>query len=664
MPNSFNISEDYPEALKLPTGTDFYEPALDGLRAIAIIGVLLYHLFPEYVPGGFIGVDIFFVLSGYLITGILLRNIGQDHYTIGRFYLGRVRRLLPALFTVLLFVWVCGYQFLFAEEFQRLGKQILYSIIFANNFLYNNEINYFESYAKLTPLLHLWSLAVECQFYLFFPFLILLIRNLRYLLIAVIGLIALSFAYNVHFLNDNMISFYLPYARIWEFLIGSALVLIEKNRMQSKAAFKDQEKKETLFNILDSILLLTGISLIGYSFVQIMNTDAFPGFVALLPCLAAALIIKANSKIYISRILLQNRPIVFLGKISYPVYLWHWVIISFTKIIYDKELNTKILFGIIFVSVLLSVLTYFFVEKPFRYGILKNNAPTYLFGFAIFLTILGSITIFSDGFNDRSINLLAFNNRFDEPYKQSCKFISGKDFVDDRCHVYKMDRTDDQLIVIGDSIANSYAPMLEEYIAQTKQTLNLVQYGMGQCPLMIDYGPPYCREFTKKILGTLADNDHPQKIIMSVAWPDYLFGKSWGRRWSFFKENGDEFLLKFAKTVEFLQDKNFQLIVMLMPPEGASPKSCVNRLTKQFRECGLLNNVARSNEHNYRDLLIPLLANKNIVYFDPTKYFCSEEYCVVRLGQSILYNDPRHLSVEGGQYLARKSIEDLQSILN
>jgi hypothetical protein len=340
------------------------------------------------------------------------------------------------------------------------------------------------------------------------------------------------------------------------------------------------------------------------------------------------------------------------------------VIISFSKIIYDEVLNTKILFGIILVSIFLSVLTYFLVEKPFRYGKLKNSAPIYLFSFAIFLTILGSITVYHEGFNDRGINLLAFNNRFDEPYKQSCNFISGNDFIDDRCHVTKIDGARDQLLVIGDSIANSYAPMLEEYITKTKQKLNLVQYGMGQCPLIIDYGPPYCREFTKKILSDLANNSHRQKIIMSVAWPDYLFGKSWGRRWHFFKENGDEFLLKFAKTVEFLQDKNFQLIVMLMPPEGASPKSCINRLTQQFKECDLSNNIARSNEHNYRDILIPLLANKNIIYFDPAKYLCSDEYCVVRLGRSILYNDPRHLSAEGGRYLAGKSLEDLQFIFN
>jgi len=661
VPNSFKISEDYPEALKLPTGTNFYEPALDGLRAIAIIGVLLYHLFPKYVPGGFIGVDIFFVLSGYLITGILLRNIDQDHYTIARFYLGRVRRLLPALFTVLLFVWVCGYQFLFAEEFQRLGKQILYSIIFANNFLYNNEINYFESYAKLTPLLHLWSLAVECQFYLFFPFLILLIRNLRYLLIAVIGLIVLSFAYNVYFLNDNMISFYLPYARIWEFLIGSTLVLIEKNGLQSKAVFKVHEKKETLFNVLDSILLLTGIGLIGYSFVQIMNTDAFPGFVALLPCLAAALIIKANPNIHISRILLQNRPIVFLGKISYPLYLWHWVIISFSKIIYDKELNTKNLFGIILVSIFLSVLTYFLVEKPFRYGKLKNSAPIYLFSFAIFLTILGSITVYGEGFNDRGINLLAFNNRFDEPYKQSCNFISGKDFVDDRCHVTKIDGARDQLLVIGDSIANSYAPMLEEYITETKQNLNLVQFGMGQCPLVMDYGPPYCRDFTEKVFSYLAHNTLPQKLIYSAAWPDYLLGKNWGRRWKFFHADGSEFRDKFMKTVDFLQSKNFQIIVMLMPPDGASPKSCIDRINANFRECDLSSSLALSNENNYRSILLPLIAGRGINYFDPMPFLCNNKTCTVRIENRILYNDPRHLSEEGGQYLAKESIQTLSS---
>jgi len=306
-----------------------YRSDIDGLRAVAVLAVIGFHAFPNYLQGGFVGVDVFFVISGYLITGIILDAVDQGRFTFTDFYIRRIRRIFPALALVLLACLLAGWLMLLPADFAQLGKHVFGGSSFISNLLFYFEADYFDSDAGYKPLLHLWSLGVEEQYYLFWPVLIFLCRGHRthaMRMIAGIGLA--SFVLNILLVsNSPEAAFYLPVTRFWELMLGSALAVMKRDANPNNDA-------DSLPQIYRTLISLAGVVAVGSSMVLLDSSKPFPGWWALLVAGGTTAILWAGPTAWINRRVLSLRPMVLIGLISYPLYLWHWPLLSFSWIVY------------------------------------------------------------------------------------------------------------------------------------------------------------------------------------------------------------------------------------------------------------------------------------------------------------------------------------------
>ena len=334
-----------------------YRADIDGLRALAVLAVIFFHAGVPGFSGGFVGVDVFFVISGFLITSIILKDIHTGKFSIAKFYERRIRRIFPALFPVIAFTVVVGFFIFDPGSFKELGKSIIATTFFSSNILFLREVGYFDADAITKPLLHTWSLAIEEQFYIFFPLLLIAIhrfsesRYFQWLL--GIGLVSLlTSIYGVY--TNQAATFYLVPTRAWELLFGSIFALGVIPQLQTTF-------HRNLFSIV-------GFSLIILSIWRYSEATLFPGAAALAPVLGAGLIIYSGiggGESAISK-LLTLKPLVFIGLISYSLYLWHWPLIVFIKYLSIKDLTPLEITGIIVSSLTVSTLSWKFIEQPFR----------------------------------------------------------------------------------------------------------------------------------------------------------------------------------------------------------------------------------------------------------------------------------------------------------
>jgi peptidoglycan/LPS O-acetylase OafA/YrhL len=346
-----------------------YRPDIDGLRAIAVLAVVAFHAFPERLPGGFVGVDIFFVISGYLISGIILRAQQKEHFSLLGFYARRVRRIFPALLAMLVLVWILGRLMLLADEFPQLGKHVLAGSGFAMNLvLYADTQPYFGSINS--PLIHLWSLGVEEQFYLVWPLFLMMIwrlPRLRGWLIA--GAIVISFAMNLHSVAIAPLgAFYSPINRLWELALGGLLVYASPDTTWGSTS----ESHASAWAGLSAVF---GLSIIAASLILLGPHMVFPGWFALAPCMGAALLIWAGPHAWVNRVLLSHPTMVFFGLISYPLYLLHWPLLSFAHTADWRGYTPLIKIVVIVVSIALSYALYRYIETPIRHARPMKFAP-------------------------------------------------------------------------------------------------------------------------------------------------------------------------------------------------------------------------------------------------------------------------------------------------
>ena len=342
-----------------------YRADVDGLRAVAILSVLVFHAWPELLPGGFVGVDVFFVISGFLISGIILRGLARGAFSIIDFYSRRVKRIFPALIVVLSGVWLLGWLLLLPNEYELLGKHIATGAGFILNLsLFTDTRAYFG--AIHSPLVHLWSLGVEEQFYLIWPVLLLVTARMgrgQFVAIVVLGLA--SFVANVILASTHpLAAFYLPVCRLWELALGSALAYVHQYAGAGQALLAtppwlrravSPEARATL-----------GLLLVLASFGMLDSGMAFPGWWALAPCGGAALVISAGRESWVNRHLLSHPVMVFIGLISYPLYLWHWPLLSFAHTADWRSFTLGVKITAIALSFVLASLTYWYVERPIR----------------------------------------------------------------------------------------------------------------------------------------------------------------------------------------------------------------------------------------------------------------------------------------------------------
>lgn len=529
-----------------------YRPEIDGLRAIAILSVLAFHAFPKNLRGGFVGVDIFFVISGFLISSIIFKALDDKKFSFSDFYIRRVKRIFPALILVVSACFVAGWFSLLSEEFQMLGKHIVTGLGFFQNIELYKEAGYFDTSSEVKPLMHLWSLGVEEQFYLLFPVLALCIWRLGLNAITMVSIAAASsFFFGVGIIkSDPVASFFLPQYRFWELMAGSAVSYVTLYKRSafietigaavfSKLLFSNPPPQEKRRQVISEILSIVGLALLITSVVTIHSGRMFPGWWALLPVSGAALIILADGSTWVNRKILASRPMVAVGLISYPLYLWHWPILSFAHIVEGGIPSQEVRVVAVFVSIVLAWATYRFLELPIRRNTNSKKIVTLLVALALVAGSAGSYVWWMGGLsfrlNDRESYARYFENSppqwqyftshgIPEKYRDQCNFYDMSKFLDGKATQAPVKKLSDECVVSntqekiflwGDSHAQHLYYGLRESLPKD---ISILQVASSMCapnvPGQTTGAPEYCNKSNEVAYATI-QKEKPSVVLLA-----------------------------------------------------------------------------------------------------------------------------------------------------
>ena len=610
---------------------DRYRPDIDGLRAIAVMLVVTFHAVPEAMPGGFIGVDIFFVISGFLITGIVTREIGSDRFGLLHFYERRIRRIFPALLVLLLAVLALGFLWMLPGPYARLSRDVVASAAFAANIALLLQSGYFDLESARSPLLHLWSLGIEEQFYLVWPLILMLAARFRIGPLAVAAAIGVaSFALNVALIDrDPVATFYLPFTRAWELLAGATL-----------ACAWDRIPHDRRSGNWRAGL---GMGLIVIAAALLDPHRAFPGWWAVLPVAGGVLLLSAPSA-WGARHLLASPPIVRIGLISYPLYLWHWPLLVFSALIKFGELTLLERGLVVAASTLLAWATYRWVEVPLRSG---PPSRLRLAGLCVTMGLIataGGIVADHGGLASRlppEIRAMAeVRPQSDKWRVHTCllDLASETAFAED---CVERDRRP-LVLVWGDSTAGALMPGLRK--AQDTRDFGLAQLSSSSCipALNADIaGAPNCRATNDKVLA-LARRIQPDIVLLHGAFGQHLD--------------------HVGETVTALKQKTAARVVVLGPVPGwkrGLPNEVLryyllyHRLIPQRTLQG-----ATTNDYDatMRAALVPLGAE----FVSAWEALCEAEGCLTRVSDDasdLTTSDRAHLTEKGSIFLVQSIID-------
>ncbi len=621
-----------------------YRADIDGLRAIAVLLVVGFHAFPEWIGGGLIGVDIFFVISGFLISTIIIGGLERKTFSFLVFYSRRIRRIFPALLLVLAASFAIGWFLLLPDSYALLGEHIAGAVGFASNFILWSESGYFDGASITKPLLHLWSLGIEEQFYLAWPLLLWLAWSRKLNLpIFILSLAVVSFVLNVVIIRGDVIAaFYAPYTRAWELLVGAlfASLAIEKPRLLELASATGN-----LLSVLGAILLLTGALFIN-------RDSAFPGWWALLPVFGAALLILASDRSWLNRHILAHPVLVWIGLVSYPLYLWHWPLLSFAQSLQDD--NTPPSIGvratIVLCSVILAWLTYRFIEAPLRFGSRNGPKVAALVGAMIAVGMLGLICNQQSGLGFRFPqvvrNLTAHSFDYAAIYREgSCFLLPNQDAGGFATCPAQEAPGRPTLFLWGDSHAAHFYP---GYLAVLGDNFNIVQRTASLCPPFLGLTMterPQCKSVNDHVFDEIAAL-RPAVVVLSAAW--------W-HQYPFWQGH-------LADTIERLRRAGV-LRIDLIGPAPAWYAKLPHILSKAIgidpghrvplRTTKGLDPKVFAMDKALRDFA----ARTSVNYLSPATILCNDEGCLVQLddsGKTLMQWDYDHLTVTGSRYLVSK----------
>lgn len=655
-------------ALSDPRGTEKYRADIDGLRAVAVLLVIAYHAFPAKIKGGFIGVDIFFVVSGFLITEIILRQTQNSNFSLAAFYVRRVRRIFPALIVVLLATLAAGWFLFPVTEFKSLGLNIAGSAAFAQNLVLLKEIGYFDIAAVKKPLLHIWSLGIEEQYYIFWPLLLLFVHRFRLnVMTACAFLSGLSFLVCIYYMRHNVDrGFYLPISRAWELLAGSWLAIVTLAYHQSP---KMQKWKDRLALFLHSVIYAAGevpgketlqnwtsgfaFLLIGYAALKFTPSLRYPGYYALFPVVAAVILI-ACSKAALNQRFLASRPMVFVGLMSYPLYLWHFPIFAYAHVFWPEGVSRLNMVLAILLSFGLAWLTYLCVERPLRFGPARKYVvlPSLLLMVAIFFA--GLMIYRGDGVPTRLPKALQgfvlTGEETSQFWRQGRCLLSPKQGADAFTKDCAGSGRRPLLLLWGDSHAAAQYPGLKQL--SEEKSFSVAQFTSSSCPPAIGFAHPE-REFCK------GNNDFVMRQIRELR-PDVVILHS---NWAYNPETIQEGL---AETLKELRAISIKKVVLLGPVPQWSGSGLSANVIDYYYEHGLTLIPERS---MYRisnigqDAQMHTLATKlGVPYISAWQVMCNEDGCLTRIGEAgskLTAFDVGHMTVEGSNYLARKLVPEL-----
>jgi len=632
-----------------------YRADIDGLRAIAILSVIGYHAFPEWINGGFIGVDIFFVISGFLISTIIFENLDRNSFSFTEFYSRRVKRIFPALLVVLIASLVFGWFELMADEYQELGKHISGGAAFVSNLLLWKESGYFDNTAETKPLLHLWSLGIEEQFYIIWPLLLWVAWKKRFnLLLLTVVISAISFVMNVVLVQKHTVaSFYSPQTRFWELLVGSILAYIStyKQIVTCKLILQNSNCQS-----------LCGALLIGIGFVFITKERSFPGWWALLPTVGAALIISAGSQAWLNRAVLSNRLLVWIGLISFPLYLWHWPLLSFAHIVQGEVPAPKTRVAVVLTSILFAWLTYKFIEKPARFGKHIKWITTSLVVAMVTLGLVGYYCYKMNGLDSRFPNDL-------RTIARTVDFNWGQYVRSGTCHLQEEDLllhdiscfeiTRPLIALWGDSHASSLYPGLKKL--QEKVKFGVAQLTTAGCPPVFNASDfntrKNCNDVNKTVLNKLANNK-PDILIITSAWmiPEY--------RWT-----NEELISNFSNTLDSVKEQFPKTKIIVIGPVPHWKISPQKQYFDNWRSMSGDKSTLRLQATTLKDIdyqLGKLTKAKGSIYISSINILCNESGCLARVGNQpadLIARDYGHFSKSGAEYFIDKIKNEIFSDL-
>jgi peptidoglycan/LPS O-acetylase OafA/YrhL len=620
-----------------------YRPDIDGLRAVAVGLVLIFHAFPGYLRGGFVGVDIFFVISGYLITTVLLdariRGPSVSAFVL-HFYKHRVRRIFPALTVVLVACAVYGWFRLFPTEYEDLTKYIFGGAGFVTNFIAWSDAGYFDQSADVKPLLHLWSLAIEEQFYFVWPLLILLVGRLsrgRHFS-WIFGVLALaSLVYCVYLTSvDPTAAYYSPLSRGWELAVGGLLASLHARGLAARAG------------ALSGAISIVALASILVSAVFFINEVNFPGWQALWPVAASAAIIWFGAGTWSNRVILSWRPIVYIGLISYPLYLWHWVLLVFLRI-QNPQPPGIVLILTLGASVLLAAATFHLVERPLK------RLPLEKVG-AIFVTIMALILVFgvtAHALQLSGVKLTPTQTALSKAYDPEAAYRFHQCFLDSAvqrasdfgAQCVKSPGSDKPALLLwGDSLAAQLYPGL----AARKNTLGyeLEQRTASSCPPSLENSYSdrgNCNEINA-VTRTYIEKSRPTSVIINGRWPEDVTVRNAQITAisAFLQANGVKTIELVGPAPDWVPDLRGNLLRTSFPgdalPEFMTPPEATWPATKAV-------------EHS----LEKLASDLGIRYFSLIGTLCTADKCRIRVSDDIpaglVTSDHDHLTAEASTFV-------------
>lgn len=606
-----------------------YRTDIDGLRAIAVLAVVIFHLNPRKLDGGFLGVDMFFVISGFLITGLTWKALEQQQFSLLEFYGKRIRRLFPALFAML---FVCAAVILLTglpQDVENFGKSAIATTFYVSNFYFWSISDYFNGAAKSDPLLHTWSLSVEEQFYLFFPAVLILVHKfLRAKALPVFLLLALAFLGLSEFLlrENPSLAFYISPSRFWQFMAGGVLNFIAlKDRFSAKFA---------------TGVAWTSLFILLACFSEYSDSTDYPGINSILPTLAtAALILFGAVEGNSVTALLSKRPFRFFGEISYSVYLWHWPFIVFYKMQFGEfdSLTMLLLFSL---TVILGYLSWRFVEQPFRSVSVKKQAGKIYVSAAFLMAvsaIISGIYISSDGFDDRyspkALPIVKYLEKTDSnnpPLECFWALEISKSYAKDQC--LKTDKHKKNVLLLGDSHMEHFAKALGDLFPEYQFSRVT---GPGCRPLLPVKKSDSCRQLMQPVFDEYLKEYKFDAIVL-------------GGRWDL-----DE-VGKLEAAIDAIKAVHGNRIIVLGPViEYRIPFPRL--LLKYIDSDNMDEKVDRFNTYEKTSILDKRLEQvtkeKGVGYFSVLKALCTDSRCTHLVSGEPVQTDYGHLSYYGATHV-------------
>jgi len=677
-----------------PESQPLYRPDIDGLRALAVLAVVGFHASPRFVPGGFVGVDVFFVVSGFLISGIIFDQLASGTFTFRDFYARRIRRIFPALVVVLIACWAFGWFALVSDEYEQLTKHIAGAATFVSNFVLWREAGYFDAPSDAKPLLHLWSLGIEEQFYLLWPPILVLCwkRGLNLVSVILVMLVA-SFALNVMFIAAAPVAdFYLPTGRMWELLLGALLAYAMRflepraDDFVERVVFKPGSPPDR--RLIANLKACVGLGLIGLailalgkstaypgwwfgvpiledlaSVVGLKAGPAFPGWWAALPTVGTALLIWAGPDAFPNRAIFGRPFLVKLGLISYPLYLWHWPMLSFLRITEAGHASQRLRLYAVLLSFVLAWLTYICIERPVRRAV-SVRTPMRVLTIAATLGAVGGLALYAQVTGALAARTPALASavpaRIRKPVKEpACRerFHTDADYCTE--YLYDLKAT---TALLGDSHAERWLAAVGPYLARRDE--NVILLGQSGCPPLFGLeaiSPAErnnCADTDEAVLKAVGADRDITRVILAFRG---AFEATGAYRLAGTTLDPPESMKRaLLATVDYLRANKKSVWLFIQVPE--LPFDIAECVARPFSfehlgriPCAVAKQDVIQQQAPFRQIVDVVVQHAPDVHvFDPLPWLCDEQWCTAIKGGRVLYSDISHLSKDGSLLFSDK----------